>query len=194
MSARRDRAIRWLWAVLACCGIGCGTGDSVIDPGTTGFAFEAGRFDMRVHEVDDQCLDGGLELFVELATDCNAIHHCWMELPTWDLLPWTYAIDLLAEFEDLVVVVLDDGPTGMRWEGAILNDVLLKDDETGRCTFDTTVDGKVLLQDNDHIQMVATVHITGWKGDCPTPSSDPCPVTINFLGVRNEWVDWLGDE
>ena len=193
MSARCDRAIRWLAAALACSSICCGTGDSATDPGATGFAFEAGRFDMQVHEVDDQCLDGGLELFVELAADCNAIHHCWMELPTWDQLPWTYAIDLLEEFEDLVVVVLDDGAAGMRWEDAILEDVVLKDDETGKCTFDTSVDGKVLLQDNDHIQMVATVHITGWEGDCPTPSSVPCPVTINFLGVRNEWVDWLGE-
>lgn len=193
MSAWSDRATRWLGVVLACCAIGCGTGEGETNPVTTGFVFEAGRFDMRIHEVDDQCLDGALELFVELAVDCNAIHHCWMELPTWDLLPWTYAIDLLEGFEDLVVVVLDDGPAGMRWENAVLEDIVLKDDETGRCTFDTTVDGKVLLQDNDHIQMVTTVHITGWEGDCPTPSSDRCPVIISYLGVRNMWVDWLGE-
>ncbi len=188
MSTRCDRATRWLGAVLACCGIGCGTGEI---GATDGFAFEAGLFDMRVHEVDDQCLDGALEMFVRDVTDCTAIHHCWMELPSWDQLPLNYAIDLLEGFEDLEVVVVDDGPTGMRWKDATQENVVLKDDETGKCTFDTSVDGDILLQDNDHLQMVTTVHITGWKGNCPTPSSDPCPVIIGFLGVRNMWKDWL---
>lgn len=177
--------------------VACGGGDDAADTSATSGAlnFEAGRFDLAVYEVVDQCLDGGLELAIRSGVDCDVVDECFIEMPNPGDLPQTYTIDLQKPFEDIVVTVFETGEDSMRFEDAVQTGVVLDEETYGDCTMDLVASADILILGPDDIDFTASLDITAWhssKSTCPEASSQPCSVKIGMKGTRNSQGHWFG--
>ena len=100
--------------------------------------FTSGDFQLTTQDVDDGCLDGGMEaLFMPEGTPndfANAIY-----LPAEDELPATYDVDIQDPFNDMEVTVTGDDDT-RTVTGAENNGVEFDADAYPGCLIDNSID------------------------------------------------------
>ncbi len=170
-----------LATTLALATAGCkppGGDDDDGDPGD----YAGGDFDFITVGVEDGCLDGALEaLFMP---DGPSIPNAWeypVHLPAFDDMPETYSIDLREPFVGIVVTVEEAGESRMKVEDAIMESVLLGEDQYGDCVVTMTAAVDLEVRSSSRVEGTVAIAISNPRGDdgrCPVFDQSPCTMTL----------------
>jgi hypothetical protein len=162
--------------------------DTAADDGADGKGddgFHAGIFQLYTLEVDDKCLDGGLDLLFQ--PDGPGTEYALAnttEFPGSEDLPAKLTIKLQEPFGDMDVTVEADGDN-MKIVGASQTGVYIDEAQYADCTADMVINADITILDGDNITVAANLEISNWQGDtCPTSQGDPCTVTLTMRGER----------
>lgn len=190
----------------ACACIGGASGAQVCNGDGQGYApcgcgrssntLAAGKFQLTTTEVNDKCLDGGLDmLFMPDGkehpydfkdTDGSPIH---TEIPAESSLPQTYEIELPQPFENMTIKLESSGTGKMKIRDSKRNAVVIDKKNYGDCAADVALDADIIILDNDDLDIAASIRVTNWKSatdnKCPiVTGSDPCTVSLSLKGTR----------
>jgi len=168
--------------------IGCPAADDdddVADDDTAG-GFEAGQFAFATHAVDDGCLNGAAEAIY--MPQGPAVPEDWdsaIELPSFDLLPSTYTIDLPDPIGSLEITL--EAGTGDQFvmQEAVLEDMLFDETSYPDCIVDAAVAATLNVQTDDHVTGTVSLTNTNYEGtSCPQVQADPCDVVLDVQADR----------
>ena len=150
--------------------------------------FPAGVFQLTTYGIQDNCLDGGLEiLFMPQGSQTPYDLANTTEFFAYADLPKSYNISLQAPFTDMPVTVEQDGLNKMKVENSLQTDVELDNATYGDCNADMAIDADIVIVDADNLTLSVELEVSDWQSSgqtCPTPKTDPCKVTLDMRGVR----------
>ena len=161
--------------------------DDPVTEDTSGIDFPNGDFDISTTLVDDQCLDGGLNLlFMPNGQDEPWLWPYPIQMHGQSALPKTYDIQLREPFGTMTVAVTNEGGPIQRFEGERKIGVLLGAQNFGECVVDMDVVVEVKLLDSDSVEGAGVVQMTNPRGDerCPVDMPATCEVVLTFSGTR----------
>ena len=172
---------------------GCGSddaaSDNTVDANSAQSSFSGGLFALETFEVQDQCLDGGLDLvFMPEGVDTPYRLAEDNELPAASALPSSQTIKLQAPFDSMAVEITDAGTGAMRIVDAQQPDVVVDESQWGQCKADMVIEADITVVDDNNVNIAASVSVNTWK-DGPTdgdacPTANPCIVTLSMRGSR----------
>ena len=148
-------------------------------------AFESGDFQLTTQDVNDGCLDGGMEvLFMPEGTPSDFASTIF--IPAEDELPLTYTVDIQDPFNDMEVTVTGDADT-RTVTGAENNGVEFDADTYPGCLIDNSIDVDLTIDSADEMHGTATLHANSFdEGTCPTVDEDPCDIVLTLTANRVE--------
>lgn len=154
------------------------------NPSEGGGDFEGGDFAFFTTGVEDACNDGALNpIFLpggdgsENPLDNNYVAGA-------DELPWTGTVSLPDPFADAEVTVTGDD-SSRSFAGAPSTGIDLDADTYADCKVDSDIGVELVISDSDNVTGTATISLSNFTGaDCPTPTADPCDVTLDIRGER----------
>lgn len=167
---------------------GAGAMDMDMDTVEPPTDFAGGEFQLAVRNVDDACLDGGLDLlFMPEGTATPYDLQNPTYIAGWSELPKTYTMKLQAPFSDMEITMVSDGGTGMKIVDAMQQGVVLavpgSDDCSAEIRFDAEL--RVLTASSIEVDTRATLSgLTSPTDSCPVLESDPCTVALDMIGTR----------
>lgn len=148
------------------------------DPGD----YSGGDFDFSTMSVEDGCLDGALEaLFMP---DGPSTPDPWsypVHLPAFEDMPETYPIDLREPFMGIVVTVEAAGDYRMKVADAVMESVLLGQDQYGDCVVTMTADVDLEVVSAGRVEGSVAISIADPRGEddrCPVFDQLPCTMTL----------------
>jgi len=165
-------------AALSACGDKDDTGASA--------PFEAGEFLFTNTAVSDGCLDGGFTvLFLPEGDGSESDWAYPIELPGWDSLPASYAIQLQEPFSSMDITVTDGGTDQLVMAGALQSSVVFNEDSYPDCTVDLSIDATINIETSSSVTGQALMSVSNASGDtCPVFNDTPCQVALDFYGSR----------
>ncbi len=178
MAFRRAMAVA---VVLVLALFGCkppGGDDDDGDPGQ----YDGGEFQFTTVAVEDGCLDGALEaLFMP---DGPSVPNPWtypVHLPAFEDTPETYPIDLREPFMGIVVTVEDGGDDRLRVADAVMESVLLGEEQYGDCVVTMTAGVDLQVVSASRCEGTIAIALSDPRGDdgrCPVFDQVPCTMTL----------------
>jgi hypothetical protein len=148
------------------------------DPGD----YSGGDFDFTTLTVEDGCLDGALEaLFMP---DGPSVPNAWsypVHLPAFEEMPETYPIDLREPFVGILVTVESAGDNRMKVEDAVMESVLLGQEQYGDCVVSMTAGVDLDVVSASHVEGSVAISIADPRGEddrCPVFDQLPCTMTL----------------
>lgn len=167
-------------ALVVCAACGSADGDDTI-------AFATGEFTVRTLVVDDQCLDGGLNLlFMPNGTDTPWEWPHSVTLLAEDELPRAYDITLRPPFGQMRVDAQDAGVNLQLLQGRTNEAVTLGEAQFGACVADMAARVQVQLDAPDAASGVAEITMSNPRGDdrCPVEMPAECTLLLSFDATR----------
>ena len=152
--------------------------------------FSGGLFELETYEVNDSCLDGGLDLvFMPNGTNAPYVLAENNELPALDELPSNQTIKLQAPFDSMIVDITAGENGSMQIRDAAQLGVVVDESQWGQCTADMNINADITVVDDDNVIISATVQVEKWTDgsaapDDECPASDSCTVTLGMRGRR----------
>ncbi len=150
--------------------------------------YTGGEFQFTTLAVDDQCLDGALEvLFMPEGPEVPRQWDYAAYLPSFGEMPATYTIELREPFGSIEVEVHDGGDGRMVASDAVMDEVLLGEDQYGDCAVTMTCDVDLAVQNADRVEGTTAISIADPRGDdgrCPVFDASPCTVTLTLQADR----------
>lgn len=144
--------------------------------------YTGGDFDFLTVGVEDGCLDGALEaLFMP---DGPTVANAWeypVHLPGFDDMPETYPIDLRAPFVGIQVTVEEAGENRMTVANAVMESVLLGEEQYGDCVVTMTCDVDLEVVSSTRVEGSVAISISNPRGDddrCPVFDQLPCAMAL----------------
>ena len=154
---------------------------------TEGFDFATGEFTVTTNAVDDQCIDGGLNLlFMPRGEDEPWEWPHAVELYSPSELDATYSITLREPFGEMTVTATQVSSAQQELVAHPNPEVLLGAERFGDCVAE--LDGVVELNllDSNSAEGVALLEFRDPRGDerCPADMPDTCNVSLSFDAQR----------
>lgn len=152
-------------------------------------AYEPGGYRFYTQAVDDQCLDGALDvLWMPEGPATEQRFEFLINVPAWDALPQSYAIDLREPFLGMPVEVsgVDDH---IQVDGGLMESVLLNEGQYGDCVTSMKADITLFPTQSGEFTGDATIEVSDPRGDdgrCPPFEADPCQVLLQIRGELEE--------
>jgi len=178
-----QRTTSWVALLTAALCCGCSSEEETEGPFTTG------SFWVQTRAVDDQCLDGGLNLlFMPYGT---AEPWPWpfpIEVHQSAELPLTYPIHLREPFGEMIATANAVDDTSQHWTFETNVGVLLGEDQFGQCVVDMVATADMSVRTNDLLDGEAQLGMLDPRGDerCPADMPASCDVTLVFVAERAE--------
>ena len=160
------------------------------DSANTAVTFSGGIFALETFEVDDTCLDGGLDLvFMPEGTEQPYQLAENNELPAESALPSNQTIKLQSPFDAMTVEITSAGSGAMTIKDAKQQDVVVDDSQWGQCKADMVIDADITVIDDDNVTVAASVTVATWNdgptaGDACPDAKNACVVTLSMRGSR----------
>jgi hypothetical protein len=153
------------------------------NPSGGGADFASGNFQLTTQDVNDGCLDGGMEvLFMPEGTPNDFASTIY--IPALDELPATYNVDIQDPFNDMEVTVTGDADT-RTVTGAENNGVEFDADTYPGCLIDNSIDVDLTIDSADDMHGTATLHANSFdEGSCPVVTDDPCDIVLTLTATR----------
>jgi hypothetical protein len=151
------------------------------------FDFPGGNFQFSNVAVADDCLDGAMAaLFLPEGPGSRQDWAVTTELPPWGALPAAYVMDMQAPFQDMDIEVFAGSAEGtLVIDGALQEGVHFDEATYPDCTVNMDIAADVVIDGDDSVHGVAFFQVSGYAGDsCPPFATDPCQITLNFVGAR----------
>jgi len=187
--------MRWLLLLSlvlpACSGDDGGSTDGTSD-GADGnevkdFVFVAGEMQLFVHSVEDDCLDGSLQLvFMPNGTNEPYALQNKTYIPGEAELPADLVIKLNDPFSNMPVTYQSAGAYTYEIRDAFQSQVELNL-PSGQCAADMNITADVTIDAPDAISLTASVSLTAFSSAddlCPEFDADICSVTLDMTGTR----------
>ena len=158
-------------------------------------SFSSGDFLVSTLQVDDQCLDGGLNPLFMPRGDSEPWE--WphpVELHSFSELPVTYAIDLRDPFHEMTVTATRISDSEQQLVAETNPSVQLDPERFGECVAE--LDGVVdlALIDANNAEGLASLTMRNPRGDerCPAGMPESCNVTLRFEATRLDGNEQAG--
>lgn len=169
-------------ALLLACGSDKDTSNDVFDPET----FEGGSFQIQTVGVSDGCLSGDFDSVFQPNGPGNPI--TWSRpvvLPSWSVLPQSYAISLVHPLGESTVTFEDRGDGQMGISGAEALHVEIDAESYPACSVEVSVQGAWAFPDGDTLDGALTLSLAAPTPDtCPALRADPCEIDLPLVGSR----------